>query len=104
MRYFLLFFLLLFLFSLTDASGLDPGSDGFRPVVYPNPATDYISLSDDEKVAELVIYNFSGRQVCSFKASSGQKYNISTLPTGMYLVQFIDGNRHVFHTQRLHKR
>jgi len=104
MKFFLLFSLLPILFSLTGAPGTYPGFDEFRPVVYPNPATDYISLSDDESVTELVIYNFSGRQVCSFKASSGQKYNISRLPTGMYLVQFIDQNHHVFHTQRLHKR
>ncbi|MBK7410334.1 MAG: T9SS type A sorting domain-containing protein [Saprospirales bacterium] len=81
-----------------------PGTDDVRPVVYPNPANDYIGLSNDESVQQLVIYNFSGRQVCAFNASKGQKYNISELPTGMYLVQFLDVQNRIMHTQRLQKR
>lgn len=73
-------------------------------MVYPNPAADYISLSNDGLVVQLVLYNFSGRQVCAFNASKGQKYNISELPTGMYLVQFLDGKKKIMHTQRLQKR
>ena len=91
-------------FSLAEASSIGTGPDDSRPVVYPNPAADYISLTNDEAVQEMVIYNFSGREVCSFKASPGIRYNISGLPTGMYLVQFIDGNERIFHTQRLQKR
>ena len=104
MKNFLLLFFFLLPIVLTEASGTDPGNAGERPVVYPNPAADYISLSNDDSVQQLVIYNFSGRQVCAFKASKGQRYNVSGLPTGMYLVQFVDGQDRIFHTQRLQKR
>lgn len=98
----LLFFILPI--DLALASFPDSRSEGERPVVYPNPAADFIGLSNDDLVQQLVIYNFSGREVCSFRASKGQRYNISGLPTGMYLVQFLDAQSRIFHTQRLQKR
>jgi len=104
----LLFFFFLLSFQLINGAGYfsipNPGEDGVRPVVYPNPASDFIHLSNNALVRQLVIYNFSGRQVLTFKASEGRKYNISELPTGMYLVQFLDGQKRILHTQRLHKR
>ena len=104
----LLFSLFLLSFGLTiyatNNPGVSLGADVVRPIAYPNPAADYISLSNNESVQQLVIYNFSGRQVCSFKATEGRKYNISELPTGMYLVQFLDGQDQILHTQRLQKR
>ena len=104
----LFFFLLLPVVQAINAAntpwGVMPNADDVRPGVYPNPASDYIGLSNDAFVQQLVIYNFSGRQVCAFNASKGQKYNISELPTGMYLVQFMDVQGRIMHTQRLQKR
>jgi hypothetical protein len=94
----------LFLLPLSFASGFEPGDEDIRPGVYPNPAIDFISISNDAPVQQMVIYNFGGRQVCSFPVSKGRQYNVSELPTGMYLVQFLDDQERILHTQRMHKR
>jgi hypothetical protein len=75
-----------------------------KPMIYPNPATDYISLSDAREVQQLILYNLTGREVLSFPASAAARYNISQLPNGMYLVQFLNAEKRVLHTQRLQKR
>jgi len=90
--------------SLAEASRPVAGVVDVRPTVYPNPASDFISLSNEEAVQQLVIYNFGGRQVLAFNASKGQRYDISNLPDGMYLVQFVNIQNQIIHTQRLQKR
>lgn len=90
--------------ALAEASLPEARAEDERPVAFPNPASDFIGLSNDDAVQQLVIYNFSGREVCSFRASKGQRYNVSGLPSGMYLVQFLDAQSRIFHTQRLQKR
>lgn len=90
--------------SLAEASRPVAGSSDVSPTVYPNPASDFISLSNEGAVQQLVIYNFGGRQVLAFTASKGQRYDISNLPDGMYLVQFLNPQNKIIHTQRLQKR
>lgn len=89
---------------LAEATTPPPGLGDVSPTVYPNPATDFINLSNDDLVQQMVIYNFGGREVRSFFASKGQRYDISNLPNGMYLVQFLNTDSRVIHTQRLQKR
>jgi hypothetical protein len=90
--------------SLAEASRPVAVSFDISPTVYPNPASDFISLSNEEAVQQMVIYNFGGRQVLTFTASKGQRYDISGLPDGMYLVQFLNPQNKIIHTQRLQKR
>ena len=80
------------------------GNGDTKPLVYPNPATEYISLSGASEVQQLILYNLTGREVLSFHASDAARYNISQLPDGMYLVQFLNAEQRVLHTQRLQKR
>lgn len=104
---------------LTDAS--DPNntvtgefevqSDGFttstsfvaNPAIkiYPNPTSQYISLTDVQKVAGLTLYNIVGRQVKTFAANYENQYNVSELPVGMYLVRIVDRNAKTLKTLRL---
>jgi Secretion system C-terminal sorting domain len=72
--------------------------------VYPNPAINFISLSDSEDVKQLIVFNVVGRKMKSFMVSEGEKYNISELPKGMYLIQILDFNNKIITTQRLSKR
>ena len=73
--------------------------------VFPNPATNYISLVEHDGVSQISIYNVVGRRMQSFPILvADEKYDISGLPTGMYLVQFLDKHKKVITTQRLHKR
>ncbi len=72
--------------------------------IFPNPASDFIGLSDSENVKQLIVFNVVGRKMKSFMVSEGEKYNISELPKGMYLVQILDLNNKIITTQRLSKR
>lgn len=72
--------------------------------VYPNPASDYIEISNDETVGKVVVFNMIGREQKSFKASKGERYSIADLSNGMYLVKIISNENKLMTTQRLQKR
>jgi type IX secretion system substrate protein len=71
--------------------------------IYPNPAVNFIGLSDSEDVKKIVIFNVMGREAKSFDVEKGVKYNVADLKTGMYLVQIVGYNNKVITTQRLNK-
>lgn len=72
--------------------------------VYPNPAVDFIGISDDKNVSKIVVLNVMGRKAKSFEIEKGMKYNVSELKRGMYLVQIFDLDNKIITTQRLNKR
>lgn len=72
--------------------------------IFPNPASDYIELTDNEKIGKIVVFNLVGKEMKRFDASNGQRYNISELPKGMYLVQLLDKSGQTVVTQRVSKR
>ncbi len=82
---------------------LEPPSG--KPHIFPNPAVDYIQITDkSQRVKAVHIYNLLGRQMLGFDVSHSGKCNISTLPKGIYLVQMLDAQGKIIATQRLHKR
>ena len=72
--------------------------------IFPNPTINYISLSDTKFVERLIIYNIVGRRVKMFKADFGNYYDVSNLPTGMYLVRLVGENDKILKTVRLSKK
>ncbi|HMN89598.1 MAG TPA: T9SS type A sorting domain-containing protein [Saprospiraceae bacterium] len=80
------------------------GNETTNIKVFPNPATDYIELSDNDKVTQVLIFNLVGKEMKRFDAAAGQKYYISELPRGLYLVQLIDRSGQPITTQRVSKR
>ncbi len=73
--------------------------------VFPNPATNFISLSQNKGVSQIAVFNVVGRHMKTFRViTADEKHDISRLPTGMYLIQLLDENKKVITTQRLHKR
>jgi hypothetical protein len=72
--------------------------------IFPNPATEFIKLSDDEAVKNIFVSNMLGRKMRSFDVIKGDRYEISDLPNGLYLIQIIGKNNKVLATQRLTKR
>ena len=72
--------------------------------VYPNPATDYIKLTDDDLVRNISVSNMLGRKVRAFDTSKSERYEISDLPNGLYLIQLLGKNDKVLVTQRLTKK
>ena len=73
--------------------------------IYPNPATEYITVQDDnEVVKQVLVFNLVGKKVKTFDFVKYENYNITDLPKGMYLVQIIDKSSKVLNTQKLNKR
>jgi hypothetical protein len=72
--------------------------------VYPNPASDYFTLSDESNTVEqITVYNILGRAVKTFKADDGLRYNISELPDGVYLVRMHSANGATVKTVKMNK-
>lgn len=103
--------LLVLFFSLTSLalfgqSNVDVSSvSQVKITIYPNPATNFISVNKDENVRELAIFNLVGKKLKTFQnIEKDEHYDVSELPMGMYLVQVIDNNKKIVTTQRISKR
>jgi len=73
--------------------------------VYPNPAVNFIGLSDSKDVKKIIVLNVMGRETKTFNTiEKGRKYDVADLKRGMYLVQIFDNNNKIITTQRLNKR
>lgn len=75
------------------------------PNLYPNPVTEFMRLQDDySRVKHIEIYNVVGRKLQSFSVNySGQKYDVSHLPRGIYMVRMMDEQGAILRTQRISK-
>ncbi|MDX1476205.1 MAG: T9SS type A sorting domain-containing protein [Saprospiraceae bacterium] len=72
--------------------------------IYPNPATSYFRVFNDDAIDRIMIYSVVGNPVLDIKAVDGGQYNISGLPQGMYLVRMLAADQSVIKTVRLSKR
>ncbi|MEE1063961.1 MAG: T9SS type A sorting domain-containing protein [Paludibacteraceae bacterium] len=82
------------LFSPGDASKVDDALYVSSFNVSPNPAKDFITLQlpfDEERPYS--IYDMSGNIVKSGSISNGEKLNVESLPSGMYLMNI--GNMYI---------
>jgi hypothetical protein len=90
------------LFGQSNADGV---SAAVKVSVYPNPATNFISINKDENVSDIAIFNLVGRKLKTFQnVEKDEHYDVSDLPVGMYLIQVIDNNKKILTTQRISKR
>ncbi len=72
--------------------------------LFPNPAIDYFELVNNNLVSKVVIYNLIGRKIRTYDASNSRRYNISDLPSGIYLVGLMDESNNILKTLRLSKK
>ncbi len=73
--------------------------------IYPNPATNFISINTDDQVKQINIFNLIGRKLKTISnVVKDQRYDITDLPNGMYLVQVVDNRHKILTTQRISKR
>ena len=73
--------------------------------VYPNPATNYIGITEPEGVKKIYVFNLVGKRMKLFQDIAKDKhYFIGDLPRGMYLVQMVDTRNQVIVTRRVSKR
>jgi len=73
--------------------------------VFPNPATEYISVKDNtDLVGEVGVFSLVGRKVKGYTYTKGEQYYVGDLPKGMYLVQLIDHSQRILTTHKIEKR
>ena len=73
--------------------------------IYPNPATEFISVNDEEElVGQIFIYNLVGKKVRTFEVMPNERFAVGDLPKGMYLVQLIDKDDKIINTQKINKK
>jgi len=72
--------------------------------VFPNPATNYIQLPQNSKIAIVRLYDILGREITNQKITREKNYlDVSKLNRGSYLVQFLDKDLKILHTTRIIK-
>lgn len=73
--------------------------------VFPNPTTEFISVVDqNDQVGFIEVFTVLGRSARKFEFVKGERYSVSDLPKGLYLVQIQDKNRKTLTTQKVEKR
>ena len=65
--------------------------------VYPNPATDLITVEFTENITEIELITLSGKTVTTYKTNHQKKINMNTvnLEKGAYLIKAISGKHGV---------
>jgi len=71
--------------------------------VFPNPATHYFKVTDNDDIKELVVTDLLGKKVKLFRYEPEAQYDVQDLRKGMYLVQIISKEQKVMKIQRLIK-
>lgn len=71
--------------------------------IYPNPAITWFSVGDVSNAGRVELFNIIGKQVAQFVYQSSGRYDISSLPGGMYLVRILDNNGKLITTKRMSK-
>ena len=72
--------------------------------IFPNPTTDYFTISDNPYVESIQIFNIVGKQMVMTSFQNGGAVNVSSFPNGLYLVRMLDNDGDVLTTTRLTKR
>lgn len=108
MKHFILLFSFCFITTLAVSQSSYRSSSATTSTVelrvFPNPATEYIKINDNDVVSQIAVYNLAGRRIKSFNYSDGQKYYLGDLPRGMYLVQLISADQRRLATRRISVR
>lgn len=100
-------FALPFFIFMLGMVALSAQSNAGKPdlTVFPNPATEFISVQDNyDQVSEVVVINLAGKRVKVFNFVKGEQYYIGDLPKNIYLVQLVDKHKQSITTQKLQKR
>ncbi|MCZ2102237.1 MAG: T9SS type A sorting domain-containing protein [Chitinophagales bacterium] len=71
--------------------------------VYPNPAQNYFSLTNSNKVEKIKIYNMLGNEVKSFYHYNNAQHMIGDIKPGMYLISMFDKDNNIIKTSKLNK-
>lgn len=61
--------------------------------LYPNPSSDYIIISGLEKTENYIIYSVIGSKINTGNVFNNQAIDIQNLKTGMYFIEFENGDK-----------
>ncbi len=71
-----------------SAKGSEKSELGFKPSVFPNPATDMVNITSDKANFTARLYNTAGMEVGQWKANGfNLQAGIKGLPAGVYLIK-----------------
>lgn len=99
--------LTLFFFILLGLSAVVAQTAKSAPMkIYPNPATEFIAVSETafDNVGFISVFSLMGRNLREFEYLKDEHYYIGDLPKGLYLVHLQDKNRKTIATQKIEKR
>ncbi|MBK8555137.1 MAG: T9SS type A sorting domain-containing protein [Lewinellaceae bacterium] len=69
-----------------------------------NPVAEYFELQNDVDVAQIRLYDIQGRLVEYLKGGAGQRYNVSDLTPGTYILALEEKNGNVFQAIEMVKK
>ncbi|WP_452232054.1 T9SS type A sorting domain-containing protein [Lacinutrix sp. MEBiC02595] len=73
--------------------------------VYPNPTADFIHFKASKNISEVLISNAIGQHVGKYLFNKNiGKIDLSSFPTGLYILQFLDYNKSKVLTKQILKR
>jgi hypothetical protein len=72
--------------------------------LFPNPTTDFFTLTNGDEVASMRVFSIDGRVVARFEHSADNTYSIANLPVGNYVLSFEDKNGQLFQAVEIHKQ
>ncbi len=72
-------------------------TDDYGFTLYPNPASDHLSIASESELKSVEVYSLQGQMITT---TTSNQINVSGLAQGMYLVKVTDVNDHTA-TQRL---
>jgi len=84
--------------ALTDVKTVR-AADHYR--IYPNPATDQVTVETDNQLFHISVYNMSGKEMMNL--SNAKTIYTAALPSGNYLVKIVDPNGNI-ETHQLTKK
>ena len=76
-----------FLENLGDKVFENQTSSANLEFIFPNPVSDYFSISTEQQPEKIEIISITGKKLKEFSNASENKFNIEDLPTGTYFVR-----------------
>ena len=72
--------------------------------IYPNPATDYFKVQDDQQVKQIGIFTITGKNVRTIFHRPGMQHDVSDLRNALYLVRLMNAEGKVIKSLKLSKK
>lgn len=72
--------------------------------VFPNPTSDYFTVDADLQIDRLEVFDIKGRKVLNFEGQLLDRYDISNLNNGSYILRFFDATNKAISTNVLIKK